>query len=636
MTHPTSLQHEIHDTPEETEQLARTWHSPRGFPGWFTQVNQRMIGRRFIITGFIFFLLAGVLGLLIRTQLAGPEQQFLDPGLYNQFFTMHGTVMMFFFAIPVMEGFAIYVVPLMVGTRDMAFPRLNAFGYYIYLIGGIVLFGSLLVGMAPDAGWFNYVPLAGKEYSPGYGVDIWTTMITFIEVSALTAAVELIVTILRLRAPGMALNRMPPFVWAALVMSFMIVFAMPAVIVSSTLLILDRLVGTQFFLVESGGQPLLWQHLFWYFGHPEVYIILVPALGMISTIIITFTGRPIFGYTALVLSVVSIGFVSFGLWVHHMFTTGLPQLGMSFFTAASVTIAIPSGVQIFCWIASLWGAKIRFATPMLWVLGFFAIFVIGGLTGVMIASIPFDTQVHDTFFLVAHFHYVLIGGAVFPLIGALYYWWPKFTGRLMSEKGGKWSFWLAFIGFNVTFFPMHQLGLEGMPRRVYTYTAEMGWGDLNLLSTLGSFVLAAGFVVTLSNAIWSLYRGQHAGANPWNAPTLEWSTDSPPPAYNYRHIPVVESRWPLWDWQRRGERRVVTGLSHQRREIVITSILDADPVGVQVLPHPTIWPFIAAVAASSGFIGLIFHPIFFVMGFFLVFCALVGWFWPRRPWKEAI
>lgn len=636
MTHPTSLQHEIHDTPEETEQLARTWHSPRGFPGWFTQVNQRMIGRRFIITGFIFFLLAGVLGLLIRTQLAGPEQQFLDPGLYNQFFTMHGTVMMFFFAIPVMEGFAIYVVPLMVGTRDMAFPRLNAFGYYIYLIGGIVLFGSLLVGMAPDAGWFNYVPLAGKEYSPGYGVDIWTTMITFIEVSALTAAVELIVTILRLRAPGMALNRMPPFVWAALVMSFMIVFAMPAVIVSSTLLILDRLVGTQFFLVESGGQPLLWQHLFWYFGHPEVYIILVPALGMISTIIITFTGRPIFGYTALVLSVVSIGFVSFGLWVHHMFTTGLPQLGMSFFTAASVTIAIPSGVQIFCWIASLWGAKIRFATPMLWVLGFFAIFVIGGLTGVMIASIPFDTQVHDTFFLVAHFHYVLIGGAVFPLIGALYYWWPKFTGRLMSEKGGKWSFWLAFIGFNVTFFPMHQLGLEGMPRRVYTYTAEMGWGDLNLLSTLGSFVLAAGFVVTLINAIWSLYRGQPAGANPWNAPTLEWATDSPPPAYNYRHIPVVESRWPLWDWQRRGERRVVTGLSNQRREIVITSILDADPVGVQVLPHPTIWPFIAAVAASSGFIGLIFHPIFFVMGFFLVFCALVGWFWPRRPWKEAI
>ncbi|WP_346797470.1 cytochrome c oxidase subunit I [Halomonas sp. Bachu 37] len=630
----TNLQHKVHDSPEETKLLAETWYSPRGFPGWFTQVNQRMIGRRFIITGFIFFLLAGILGLLIRTQLAGPEQEFLGPELYNQFFTMHGTVMMFFFAIPVMEGFAIYVVPLMVGTRDMAFPRLNAFGYYIYLIGGIVLFGSLLIGMAPDAGWFNYVPLAGKEYSPDYGVDIWTTMITFIEVSALTAAVELIVTILRLRAPGMTLNRMPLFVWAALVMSFMIVFAMPAVIVSSTLLILDRLVDTQFFLVDSGGQPLLWQHLFWYFGHPEVYIILIPALGMISTIIITFTGRPIFGYTALVLSVVSIGLVSFGLWVHHMFTTGLPQLGMSFFTAASVTIAIPSGVQIFCWIASLWGAKIRFATPMLWVLGFFAIFVIGGLTGVMVASIPFDTQVHDTFFLVAHFHYVLIGGAVFPLIGALYYWWPKFTGRLMSEKAGKWSFWLAFIGFNVTFFPMHQMGLEGMPRRVYTYTAEMGWGDLNLLSTLGSFVLAAGFGVTLINAIWSLYRGQPAGANPWNAPTLEWATESPPPSYNFRHIPMVESRWPLWDWQRSGERSVVTGLSHWRREVVLTSVLDATPIGVQILPKPTIWPFTSAVAASSGFIGIIFHPIFFVMGFFLVFFTLVAWFWPRRPWKE--
>ncbi|MDX5376455.1 MAG: cytochrome c oxidase subunit I [Halomonas sp.] len=624
----------VTDSPEETARLERTWHSPGGLLGWFTHVNQRMIGKRFIITAFIFFILAGILGILIRLQLAGPEQQLLGPELYNQFFTMHGTVMMFFFAIPVMEGFAIYFVPLMVGTRDMAFPRLNAFGYYVYLIGGIVLFGSLLLSMAPNAGWFNYVPLSSKLYSPGYGVDVWTTMITFIEVSALTAAVELIVTTLRMRAPGMSLNRMPLFVWAALVMSFMIVFAMPAVIVSSTLLILDRLVDTQFFIVESGGEPLLWQHLFWYFGHPEVYIILVPALGMISTIIITFTRRPIYGYTALVLSVVAIGFVSFGLWVHHMFTTGLPQLGMSFFTAASATIAIPSGVQIFCWIASLWGAKIRFATPMLWVLGFFAIFVIGGLTGVMVASIPFDTQVHDTFFLVAHFHYVLIGGAVFPLIGATYYWWPKITGRMMSETAGKWSFWLAFIGFNVTFFPMHQLGLEGMPRRIYTYVEEMGWGDLNLLATIGSLVLAAGFGVTLINAIWSLFRGRRAEPNPWGAPTLEWAADSPPASYNFRHIPMVESRWPLWDWEKAGERAVVTGLRNDRREVVLTSMLDAKPVGVQVLPEPTIWPFVSALAASMGFIGIIFHPIFFVIAFFLVAFTLVAWFWPRRPWRD--
>jgi cytochrome c oxidase subunit I+III len=625
---------EVMESPGATELLARTWYSPRGFLGWFTQVNQRMIGQRFIVTAFIFFLIAGILALMMRTQLALPLQQFMGPELYNQLFTMHGTMMMFFFAIPVMEGFALYIVPLMIGTRDMAFPRLNAFGYYVYLIGGIVLLSSLLLGTAPDAGWFNYVPLANDIYSSGYGVDIWTTMITFIEVSALTAAVELIVTILKLRAPGMSLDRMPLFVWAALVMAFMIVFAMPSVIVSSSLLILDRLVDTKFFIEDAGGQPLLWQHLFWFFGHPEVYIILVPALGMISTIIITFTGRPIFGYTALVLSVVAIGFVSFGLWVHHMFTTGLPQLGMSFFTAASAMIAIPSGVQIFCWIASLWGTKIRFATPMLWVLGFFAIFVIGGLTGVMVASIPFDKQVHDTFFLVAHFHYVLIGGAVFPLIGAVYYWWPKITGRLMSERAGKWSFWLAFIGFNVTFFPMHQLGLEGMPRRIYTYLPELGWGNLNFISTIGAFVLAVGFGLSLINAVWSLRAGKPAGPNPWNAPTLEWAIDSPPPAYNHRYIPVVESRWPVWDWADREERPVVTGLREDRREVVVTTVLDAKVEAVQVLPGPTIWPFASALAASFGFVGIIFHPIYFVIGFFLVFFTLVAWFWPRRPWRE--
>ena len=623
----------IIETPDEQARLAQTWRSPSGLLGWFTQVNQRMIGRRFIITGFVFFLLAGLLALAMRLQLAMPQQSLIGPELYNQLFTMHGTAMMFFFAIPVMEGFAIYIVPLMIGTRDMALPRLNAFGYYVYLIGGVVLFASLLLGMAPNAGWFNYVPLAGKAYSPGFGIDIWTTMITFLEVSALTAAVELIVTIFKLRAPGMALHRMPLFVWSALVMAFMIVFAMPAVIVGSTLLILDRLVDTQFFIVEGGGQPLLWQHLFWFFGHPEVYIILVPALGMISTIIITFTGRPIYGYTALVLSLVAIGFVSFGLWVHHMFTTGLPQLGMSFFTAASAMIAIPSGVQIFCWIASLWGTKVRFATPMLYVLGFFALFVIGGLTGVMVASIPFDTQVHDTYFLVAHFHYVLIGGMVFPLIGAVHYWWPKMTGRLMNERAGRWAFWLTFIGFNVAFFPMHQLGLEGMPRRVYTYLPDMGWDGLNLLSTVGAFVLASGFGATLVNALWSLRWGQMAGSDPWRAPTLEWATDSPPRAYNHHHIPVVASRYPLWDWVLLSERPVVAGLRSDQREVVLTTVLDAEPQGVQVLPGPTIWPFVSALMASTGFIGVIFHPMFFVIGFVLTALSMVMWFWPRRPWR---
>ncbi|MCT7376280.1 cytochrome c oxidase subunit I [Chelativorans salis] len=621
-------------TPEELDRLSSTWESPGGLIGWFMPVNQRVIGRRFVLTAFVFFFLAGALAVLMRIQLMRPENDFLSPDLYNQFFTVHGTAMMFLFAIPVMEGIAIYIVPMMVGTRDMAFPRLNAFGYYVYLIGGAVFFGSLLFNIAPAAGWFNYVPLAGIEYSPGLGVGIWTTMITFIEVSALTAAVELIVTILKLRAPGMSLNRMPLFVWSALVTAFMIVFAMPAIIAASSLLVMDRQIGTHIFTPETGGQPLLWQHLFWFFGHPEVYIILMPALGIISTIIPVFTQRPIFGYTALVLSLVATGFIGFGLWVHHMFATGLPQLGMSFFMAASAMIAIPQGIQVFCWIASMWGARMRFDTPLLYVLGFFVIFVVGGISGVMVAVIPFDLQVHDTFFLVAHFHYVLIGGAVFPLIGGMYYWYPKMFGRMMDERLGKISFWLAFIGFNVTFFPMHQLGLQGMPRRIYTYLEELGWGDLNLLATMGSFILAAGFLLSLFNALWSLWRGAPAGEDPWGSPTLEWATPSPPPNYNHAHIPIVSGRYPLWD--RRGEESspVVVGLRDDRREVLVTTVLDAEPHAVAVMPAPTIWPFISAVAASTGFLGILYHPSFFLVGFFGAAATFTMWFWPRRPWRD--
>ena len=624
----------------ERQMLDRTWQSPGGFFGWFTQVNQRKIGLRFIVTAFIFFLLAGVLALLMRLQLITPENGLIGPELYNQLFTMHGTTMMFFFAVPAMEGFGIYLAPLMIGTRDMAFPRLNAFGYYVYLIAGIVLYLALLLGAAPDDGWFSYVPLAGKQYSPDMAADVWTTMITFIELSALAAAVELIVTILKQRAPGMTLNRMPLFDWSILVMAFMIVFAMPSVIVASILLALDRTFDTLFFVAEAGGQPLLWQHLFWFFGHPEVYIILVPALGMISAIISTFTRRPIFGYSAVVLSLVAIGFLSFGLWVHHMVATGLPQLGLSFFTAASMMIAIPSGIQIFCWIVTLWGAKIRFATPMLFILGFFAIFVLGGLTGVMVASVPFDRQVHDSYFVVAHFHYVLIGGAVFPLFGALYYWYPKLFGRLMSERLGRWSCALMFVGFNITFFPMHQLGFEGMPRRVYTYLEEMGWGPLNLLATIGALILAIGVLLTLINAVHAYRRGQPASANPWGAETLEWATDSPPANYNFARIPVVDSLSPLWRKDRPGEVRsadelgAVVGLRVDRREVLATSVVDAQPQTVVVLPNPSIWPFLLALAVASGFIGFMFDPWFFVFGFFGSFFMIVGWLWPHRPWRE--
>ncbi|MBL4833161.1 MAG: cytochrome c oxidase subunit I [Pseudomonas sp.] len=622
------------DSDEATATLDRTWLSPPGFVSWFTHVNHRKIGYRFIITSLIFFALAGVLALMMRLQLMSPENSLLGPELFNQFFTMHGTTMMFLFAVPIMEGMGIYLVPLMIGTRDMAFPRLNAFGYYVYLTAGVVLFASLFIGMAPAAGWFAYVPLAGKAFSPEVGMDVWTTLITFIEISALTAAVELVSTIFKQRAPGMSLDRMPLFVWAILVMSFMIIFAMPPVMTASVLLMLDRTLDMQFFVVAGGGEPLLWQHLFWFFGHPEVYIILVPALGMISMIITTFTRRPIFGYTAMVLSLVAIGFVSFGLWVHHMFTTGLPHLGLSFFTAASAMITIPSGVQIFCWIATLWGARIRFATPMLFILGFFAIFVIGGLTGVMVASIPFDTQVHDTYFVVAHFHYVLIGGAVLPLFGAIYYWYPKMTGRMMSERLGRWSFWLIFAGMNLTFFPMHQLGLEGMPRRVYTYLEIMGWGSLNLFVTGGAFILASGFALSFWNMFNSRTRGITAGPNPWQADSLEWATASPPANYNFRYIPVVRSRTPIWDDEEKDERHLVTGLSDERREILLTTILDAEPQGVLILPSPTLWPFFLAITVAIGFIGIIFSPWWFVFGFFLSFFMIVGWLWPRRPWQE--
>src|SRR5687768_9612262 len=411
----------------------------------------------------------------MRLQLALPDNTLLGPDQYNQVFTVHGVTMMFLFAVPVMEAMGVYLVPLMVGTRNIAFPRLVAFSYYVYLFGGGLLYVALLTNSGPDTGWFSYVPLAGPDYSPGKRVDIFTQLITFTELSGLAVAVALVATILKLRAPGMTLNRTPLFVWSQLITSLMVIFAMPSIVSASTFLLLDRLVGTQFFNPAEGGDALLWQHLFWFFGHPEVYIIFIPALGIVSTLITAFTGRPPFGYTALVLSMVATGFLGFSLWVHHMFATGLPQLGLTYFTAASMIIAIPTGVQIFCWIASLWRGRPRFETPLLFVLGFIVIFVLGGLSGVTLASLPFDLQVHDTDYVVAHFHYVLLGGAVFPLIGGIYYWFPKMTGRMMSERLGRWNFWVMFAGFNITFFPMHVLGIQGMPRRVYTYPAAMGW-----------------------------------------------------------------------------------------------------------------------------------------------------------------
>lgn len=613
--------------PELTARLARTWGTKRGLIGALSTVDHKIIGRRYIITAFLFLFLAGLAAVAMRLQLARPESRLIGPDLYNQLFTMHGTTMMFLFAVPVMEAFAVYLVPLMVGTRNIAFPRLNAFSYYVYLFGGLMIWVAFMLNIGADIGWFGYVPLSGPEFSPGKRADIWAQMITFTEVSALAVAVEIVVTVLKQRAPGMTLDRIPLFVWSVFITSFLIIFAMPAVMIASTFLILDRLIGTHFFNPAEGGDALLWQHLFWFFGHPEVYIIFLPATGMVSAIITTFSRRKTFGYLALVLSLIATGFLSFGLWVHHMFTTGVPQLGASFFTASSMMIAIPNGIQIFCWIATLWDGRPVFRTPLLFVLGFFFIFVAGGLSGLMLASVPLDTQVHDTYFVVAHFHYVLIGGAVFPLLGAVYYWYPKIVGRLMSERIGRWHFWLAFVGFNLAFFPMHITGLMGMPRRVYTYQPEMGWDNLNLLSSVGALIFFFSFVVFLWNTITSARSGSLSGDNPWDAGTLEWATSSPPPPQNFDRIPVVTNREPLW--AEREMLPVATGLSVENRELIVSTVSEARADLREASPEPSIWPLLAAIATGITFISSIFTPWAVVWGSCIVGVMLIGWFWPK-------
>jgi cytochrome c oxidase subunit 1 len=612
----------------EQAELEETWARRRGVLGFLTSTNHKDIGLRFIFTALTFFLLAGLLAVVMRLQLAFPSLNLIGPDLYNQFFTMHGSTMMFLFAVPVMEGFAIYLVPLMVGARNTAFPRLMAFGYWIYLFGGITLWVGLLTNTGADMGWFAYVPLSGPEFTPGKRTDVWSQMVTMVEIGTMAGAVSTIATIFKLRAPGMSLDRMPLFVWASLVMSFMVLFAMPSVTLGSSLLSMDRLtnVSTHFFNPAEGGDALLYQHLFWFFGHPDVYIIFIPATGFVSAITATFCRRRVFGYVAMVLALVTIAFIGFGVWVHHMFATPLPELGQSMFTAASLLITVPSGIQIFCWIATMWGGKVHLRTPMLWVIGFIATFVIGGLTGVMLASTSIDLQVHDTFFVVAHFHYVLIGGAVFPLLGAIYYWFPKWTGRMLSERLGRINFALVFIGFHLTFWPMHHLGLHGMPRRVYTYVPETGWGPMNLLATIGAGVLFAGVALLLFNMLWSYLRGEVAGDDPWGGETLEWSTASPPPTYSWVHPPTARGRSAMWD--NPPDAPVVVGMPTKPRQMLSTTTLDARPDHRYEVAGNAISPLLVALAAAALLVlGGAFHPVGVIVFSALIFLPLAGWFW---------
>lgn len=621
------------------EALERTWADPSGLIGRLCALQNDTLGIRIMATAFAFFLIGGLLSLLMRIQLALPENDFIGPDTYNQFFTMHGSTMMYLFAVPMLEGFAILILPFLLGNREMPFPRLGVFSYFTFLFGGILFYTSFLFGSAPDAGWFAYTPLSGPEFSPGLGMDFWLLALSVAEIGAIAAGVEIIIAILKMRAPGMTISRMPLFAWAALVMAFSILFAFTPLIVGSLLLELDRQVGTRFFDPTAGGSTILWQHLFWIFGHPEVYIQFIPAAGMVSMIIPVFARRPIAAYPLIAMSMVAIGFISFGLWVHHMFTVGLPQVAMTFFAVASILVALPSGIQTIAWITTIWAGRPVWKTPFLFVVGSLIIFVLGGITGVMVGSPPFDWQVHDTFFVVAHFHYVLIGGVTFPIFAALYYWLPKFTGKLLNETLGRWHFWLLFIGFNLTFFPMHIAGILGMARRIYTYPAGLDLELSNLIATGGSFLQAAGILIFLVNLVYSRFKGEAAGNNPWSADSLEWATTSPPPNYGFAVLPIVRSRHPLWDQAQLhvGSDRMqqlVQALGEwptRWRAALITSTQDARPEEVFRVAGPSIWPFAAAVCMTVIFTAEVFRlHLLTLVGVGGLVISIAGWHWPER------
>jgi cytochrome c oxidase subunit I+III len=619
------------DAQRYVDQLAEVWVERKGVFGWLTTVDHKRIGIMYFFTSLAMFGAGGVEAMLIRTQLIGPNGHVLGPKAYDEVFTMHGITMIFLFVIPMTTGaFGNYLLPLMIGARDMAFPRLNALSFWIYLGSGIFMYTALAQGHAPNAGWFDYVPLASKQYDPGNNIDFYGYGLIFNGIASTLTSINIIITTFKLRAPGMSLNRMPLFCYAFLAAAFALLFALPVLSLACVFLELDRELGMQFYVAAHGGDPLLWQNLFWIFGHPEVYIIILPAFGIATAIIPTFTERRMVLFPLVALSEILVAFLGFGVWVHHMFTVGFATATYIYYAAASLIITIPSAIQLFAWIATILTGTPKFKTPLLFIVGFIVYFIIGGLSGITVAAIPFDQQVHDSYYIVAHFHFVIFGAAVFPILGGMYFWFPKLTGRMYNELVGKVSFWLTFLGTFVTFFPMHIVGILGMPRRNYTYPAHVGWTLLNFIESIGGYLLAAGLVLIVVNLAVSMRRGERAGNDPWGGDTLEWTTTSPPPPYNFPVIPTVSSPYALWDDKDRehdNERlRRGDGLLPAGHQTPATTVQDADTDEVLSMPSSSPWPPLVGLALTGVFAMLVLNH-YWIVVFFLVLLLLtvMGW-----------